>query len=113
MHKLVNEYIKAQGWDQAALEREWKSGGTMRSAGAQLVLADAVAHWAARENMKNIASKRAPVPPVQRPGVARERGGSGDDIRALERAIANAPTSQAQLKLSARLTQARRAVGLL
>jgi hypothetical protein len=116
LQTAAKEYmLNDMGLSQAEIDRQWK-GGALRSAAAQIALADAVAWKLARESVspQALASHRAPVPPVQRPGVNRPRGADTEaDIAALERQIEKAPTAQKQLQLARQLTQARRAAGLL
>src|SRR5262249_31092686 len=114
MHKRANEYlIKTTGLTKEQITREWQNG-RWRSAPEQMIIADAIAHEAARESMRELPSKRAPVWPVQRPGNFQPARGAGDldQVRALERQLEGA-TGQQALKLAKALTQARRAAGLL
>jgi hypothetical protein len=107
--------LNDMGLSQAEIDRQWQ-GGALRSAAAQIALADAVAWKLARESVsqKALASHRAPVPPVQRPGVSRPAGvDSAADIARLERAIAEATTVKRQQALALQLTKVRRAAGLL
>jgi hypothetical protein len=113
LQKLAREYLeKDLGLSKQQIDAEW-SRGALRSAGAQMMLADAVAHRAAQESMRDLNSKRAPVPPVQRPGTHRPAGaGALDRIADLERQLDNATGNQS-VKLMTKLHQARREAGLV
>jgi len=113
MQRLAREYLeKDMGLTKQQIDAEWK-GGALRSFAAQVMLADAVAHRAAQESLRDLNSKRAPVPEVQRPGVHRPAGaGAMDRIADLERQLANATGNQS-VKLMTKLHQARREAGLV
>jgi hypothetical protein len=113
LQKLAREYLeKDLGLSKQQIDAEW-SRGALRSAGAQMMLADAVAHRAAQESLRDLNSKRAPVPPVQRPGTYRPAGaGALDRIADLERQLDNASGNQS-VKIATKLTQAKREAGLL
>jgi hypothetical protein len=113
LQKLAREYLeKDLGLSKQQIDAEW-SRGALRSAGAQMMLADAVAHRAAQESLRDLNSHRAPVPPVQRPGVHRPAGaGALDRIADLERQLDNATGNQS-VKLMTKLHQARREAGLV
>jgi hypothetical protein len=110
---LAREYLeKDMGLTKAQIDAEWK-GGALRSFGAQVMLADAVANKLAKESMRDLNSKRAPVPPVQRPGTYRPAGaGALDRIADLERQLDNATGNQS-VRLMTKLHQARREAGLV
>ena len=112
LQRLAREYLeKDLGLSKQQIDVEW-SRGALRSAGAQMMLADAVAHRAAQESMRDLNSKRAPVPEVQRPGVHRPAGaGAMDRIADLERQLANSTGNQS-VKIATKLFQARREAGL-
>jgi hypothetical protein len=112
MQRLAREYLeKDLGLTKQQIDAEWK-GGALRSASAQLMLADAVAHKAGKESLRDLNSKRAPVPEVQRPGVARPRGLENmDRIHALQQDLKNATGNQS-LRIATRLQQEMRAAGL-
>jgi hypothetical protein len=113
MQRLAREYLeKDMGLTQQQIDAEWR-GGALRSAGAQMMLADAVAHKMGKESMRDLNSKRAPVPQVQRPGVHRPAGANAlDQIADLQRQLDNATGNQS-LRIATKLTQARRDAGLL
>jgi hypothetical protein len=113
LQRLAREYLeKDMGLTKQQIDAEWK-GGALRSASAQLMLADAVAHKAGKESMRDLNSRRAPVPPVQRPGVYQPRGAADmDRIRDLERQLDNASGNQS-LRIATKLHQARRDAGLV
>jgi len=112
LQRLAREYLeKDLGLSKQQIDAEW-TRGALRSAGAQMMLADAVAHKAGKESMRDLNSKRAPVPPVQRPGTYRPAGaGAMDRIADLERQLANTTGNQS-LKIATKLFQARREAGL-
>jgi hypothetical protein len=65
-----------------------------------------------KDSMRDLNSKRAPVPQVQRPGVHRPAGAFAmDQIADLERQLDNATGNQS-LKLATKLHQLRREAGL-
>jgi hypothetical protein len=113
LQRLAREYLeKDLGLTQQQIDAEW-SRGALRSAGAQMMLADAVAHKAGKASMLELNSKRAPVPPVQRPGTFRPAGaGAMDRIADLERQLDSASGGN-QVKLMTKLHQARREAGLV
>jgi hypothetical protein len=113
MQRLAREYLeKDMGLTKQQIDAEWK-GGALRSFAAQVMLADAVAHRAAQESLRDLNTKRAPVPQVQRPGVHRPAGaGALDRIADLERQLDNASGGN-QVKLMTKLHQARREAGLV
>jgi len=116
LQTAAKEYmLNDMGLSQAEIDRQWK-GGALRSAAAQIALADAVAWKLAREGVspRVLASHRAAVPPVQVPGVSRPRGADAEaDVAALQRELDNAPTQRQQLAIARKLTQAKRAAGQL
>jgi hypothetical protein len=113
LQRLAREYLeKDMGLTKQQIDAEWQRG-VLRGYGAQVMLADAVAHKMAQESLLDLNSKRAPVPPVQRPGTFRPAGaGALDRIADLERQLDNA-TGQQSVKIATKLTQARREAGLL
>jgi hypothetical protein len=113
LQSLAREYLeKDMGLTKQQIDAEWK-GGALRSASAQLMLADAVAHKMGRESLRDLNSKRAQIPQVQRPGVHRPAGaGALDRIADLERQLDNATGNQS-VRLMTKLHQARREAGLV
>jgi hypothetical protein len=96
------------GIDQAEANRLWHNG-TIRSVPAQRM----IARLASLELAQDRTAHRAPVPPVQRPGVARPAGaGDLDSVRNLENRMANAKSERESLRLSVALSKARRAAGM-
>jgi hypothetical protein len=112
LQRFAREYLeKDLGLTKAQIDAEWK-GGALRSAAAQLMLADAAVLKAGKESMLDLNSRRAPVPPVQRPGTYRPAGaGALDRIADLERQLDNATGNQS-VKIATKLFQARREAGL-
>ena len=112
LQRLAREYLqKDLGLTPQQIDAEW-SRGALRSAGAQMMLADAVAHKAGKASMLELNSKRAQIPQVQRPGVHRPAGaGAMDRIEDLQRQLANATGNQS-VKIATKLFQARREAGL-
>jgi hypothetical protein len=113
LQRLAREYLeKDLGLTKAQIDAEWR-GGALRSAAAQLMLADAAVLKGGKASMLDLNSKRAPVPQVQRPGVFRPRGADmGDRIADLERQLDNSTGNQS-VKIATKLTQAKREAGLL
>jgi hypothetical protein len=92
---------------------DYHRGGPARSAGVQMQMAKAAAYDVLQRRSGELASKRAPIPPVQRPGVHRPAGaGALDRIADLERQLDNATGNQS-VKLMTKLHQARREAGLV
>jgi hypothetical protein len=92
---------------------DYHRGGTARSAGVQMQIAKAAAYEVLQQRRGELASKRAPIPPVQRPGVHRPAGAHAlDQIHAVERQLENAKGNQS-LKLATKLHQLRREAGLV
>jgi hypothetical protein len=99
------------GVSEEEVSQLWRSGA-LRAVQTQMILARAGAWELAQERAaiarEQLADKRAPIPPVQRPGVARPRGaGAEGDVRALSQQLENA-TGNAALRIATKLTQARR-----
>jgi hypothetical protein len=112
LQRLAREYLEQDlGLTKAQIDAEWR-GGALRSAAAQLMLADAAVLKAGKESMLDLNSRRAPVPPVQRPGTHRPAGAAAlDQIHTLEKQLENATGNQS-LKLATKLHQLRREAGL-
>lgn len=112
------------GFDKDELDDSWGEGhlpGAKTGKGAfslrdhriQLLIHDAVMWRQAQAARKTMETKKAKVPPVQKPGVVRSTAPDHQaDIAALNKALETA-TGQKALMLSKQLTQARRAAGLL
>jgi hypothetical protein len=107
---LTNDY----GFGKGELARAWdgREGISIRDHRAQRIIADAYRWRQAQANAKNIAAKKAPVPPVQKPGTYRSSG-SGDleNVRHLERELGEATGARA-IKLATALHRARREAGI-
>jgi hypothetical protein len=103
---------ESTGLNEQQIGEAWQQGH-WRSVPEQRLLARLGRAQLLQEGAKNMASKRAPVPPVQRPGVARPAGAdAAASIAGLERELSEATGVRAH-KIAVRLTQARRAAGLL
>jgi hypothetical protein len=102
------------------LGRLWngEEGISLRSTAAQKIMLDAWRWRSAMANAHTIANKRAPVPPVVRPGTRNPGAGieRGDDdmatIRSIERQMETA-TGKKAMDLSVKLAQAKRRAGQL
>jgi hypothetical protein len=110
----VEDYLESRGYSKAEVQHAWNSGA-IRDVRTQMFLCDAaiarLERAKAREAIRGLNSKKAPLPSVQRPGVARIRGSQeASDIRSLERELESAKGDRA-VRLSAKLHQARRAAG--
>jgi hypothetical protein len=107
---LLNDY----GFGKNELAKAWdgQEGISIRDNRAQRIIADAYRWRQAQANAKSIASKRAPVPPVQQPGTYRPSG-SGDleNVQRLERELGGATGARA-IKLATALQRARRNAGI-
>jgi hypothetical protein len=108
--------LQRAGVPEDKVNQLWRSGA-LRAVETQMILARAGAWELMQERQakarEGMADKRAPIPPVQRPGVARPHGADAEaDIHTLERQVANL-SGNAQLRAATRLTQARRAAGRL
>jgi hypothetical protein len=114
LQKATNRALKeSTGLSDEQIGAEW-SKGRWRSVPEQKMLARLGREQLLREGAKNMASKRAPVPPVQVPGVARPAGADAHaSIAGLEQQLSAAPNQNIALKIAMRLTQAKRAAGLL
>jgi len=108
----IDYLIKTTGLTQEQIAQQWNNG-RWRSAPEQMIIADAIAHEAARESMRNLNAKRA-FSPVQAPGAYQPTRGAADldQVRAIERALDGA-TGKRALELGRQLIQAKRAAGLL
>jgi hypothetical protein len=97
-----------------AIAESYKRGGEARSLEGQKLIAESAMWRLAQKRAREIPNKRAPVPPVQRPGVYRPAGADAEaDVGRLQRELDNAPTQRAQLAIARKLTQAKRAAGQL
>jgi hypothetical protein len=116
LRDATKNMLRGVGFQDAELAHAWdgRSGFSLRDGRVQQVLADAARYRQMMANKNAIASKRAPVPSVQRPGVARPRGADSEaDIQRLERQLDHATGERAALRVAMKLTQARRAGGRL
>jgi hypothetical protein len=112
LNKAAKEELRSYGMTDQQIGREYDYG-QLRSAEAQMMLAKAAVHRLVRENRIAVASKRAPLPPVQTPGTARPRGaGDMERVRDLQGQLANA-RGRKSLDIAQKLTRARRAAGML
>jgi hypothetical protein len=97
---------------QPDIVADYHRGGPARSAGVQMQMAKAAAYDVLQQRSGELASKRAPIPPVLRPGVHRPAGANAmDRIEDLQRQLANATGNQS-VKIATKLFQARREAGL-
>jgi hypothetical protein len=116
LQAAAKTYMKTDmGLSQAAIDAQWSGGGAIRSAAGQIAIMDAVAFKLAREatSPQALAAKRVHAPQPQVPSVYRPVSGADalDDVRRLERALANA-NGNSSLKLATQLQQAKRRAGL-
>jgi hypothetical protein len=112
LREAAREELRALGLtdEQISYEYDW---GSLRSAAGQMLLAKAAVGRLAKNARVEMAEGRAPVPPVLKPGVSRPRGaGDIENVRALERQLASSKGNKS-LQIARRLTQARRAAGLV
>jgi hypothetical protein len=116
MQAETKAMLKDRGFDDREVAAAWNghTGVSLRDYRVQSVIADATRWRMAQARAKDIASKRAPVPPVMRPGTYRPAGADSEaDIGRLERALSGARGERAALRAATKLTQARRAAGRL
>jgi hypothetical protein len=112
LRKAVRDHLHDMGWTDKQIAHEYNHG-SLRDAGTQMTLSHAGALRLIKESRIATASRRASIPPVQAPGVSRPRGaGDIENVRALERQLASAKGNKS-LQIARRLTQARRAAGLV
>jgi hypothetical protein len=105
--------LKNLGLSDQHIKQVWADGApiNLRSAPAQAILAKAAAYDLAVKRAQ--AVQKAPIPPVQRPGVARPRGaGAAADVATLQTQLANAKGNQSR-RLATKLVQAKRAARAL
>jgi hypothetical protein len=106
--------LKDLGFSENELTAAWdgRTGFSLRDYRVQAMVADGV-RWRQAQAKANQVT-RAPLPPVQRPGVARPRGADSEaDFARLERALDGAGNVRAALRAATKLTQAKRAAGRL
>jgi len=113
LQQAVKSYLRDDlGLSDKDVEYHYKQTGLLRTPQAQAMLANGAMFKMMKANAKNIASKRAAAPPVQRPGVYRPAGADAEDtVRSLQQQLENA-TGERALRISVKLQQARRAAGL-
>lgn len=97
--------FKEAGIDHAAFLRLANSNELMRSALGQKILYEAAQYRLAQKIARAVPTR--PVPPVQRPGTSQPRDTASPTIAKLEKEFASA-TGTNQIRLAAKLTQARR-----
>jgi hypothetical protein len=114
MQKAAKRYLReTTGLTDAQIAQQWRAG-RWRTAGEQMIIADAISHQMARDSLKNLPSKRVHAPPPVVPGVYRPAGADAEaDIGRLTRELENASTQRQQLAIARKLTQAKRAAGQL
>lgn len=101
------ELLKSVGYSEDELARLWNSSKEFRSAGMQRIILDAVRFHDAQQAVKKAQPRQ--LPPVQRPGVAQPAtAGIDQQIKALEKQLANETKVSRQLELGAKLTGLRR-----
>jgi hypothetical protein len=109
----VQAMLYEVGFGKEELHRAWngESGFSVRDHRAQRLIADAYRWRQAQANARDIANKRAPVPPVVRPGTFRPAGADGaEQISRIERELESATGARA-VKLATQLHRARRSAG--
>jgi hypothetical protein len=109
--KFTRQAMLNAGVPDARINELWRSGA-LRGLETQQILAKAglyeMQQARLQERRNELNSKKAPLPEVQRPGVARPRGRDSDVERQLEEA-----SGDRAVKLAARLTRAKRSAGQL
>jgi hypothetical protein len=108
----VRTMLNEIGFRNDELDRAWngQSGFSVRDARAQRLILDAYRWRAAQAKAKTVT--RAPIPPVQRPGVARPSGAADyEQVSRIERELSGA-TGDRAIRLATKLQRARRAAGM-
>lgn len=108
--EAVKSTLKDIGFTKEEIDSAWggQSGISMRDHRVQELIADAVRWRQAQANAKSIAAKKAPVPPVQKPGTIRPAGADNQaDITALQEQLKSA-SGAAAVRLATRLHQLQR-----
>jgi hypothetical protein len=99
----AKEILRERGFTDEAISQ------LRPSALEQSVLADAAILRIGRARAKEI--QRQPLPPVQRPGVARSRYADVEDVKTLQRKVSGARSQREALMAAVELQQARRRGG--
>jgi hypothetical protein len=102
----VVEHLGKLGISERALAYEWENNSLLRSAAGQKVLMrldELETKYAAIQNAAKPRPDR-PLPPVQRPGIARSKAEiDTDDLRSMYRQLDSAKSESQQLKIAARI----------
>jgi hypothetical protein len=103
------ELLQELGISQEEMARRYHNDPSFRSAAAQELIYRAVQYRRAQKSALNLNAHRAPVPPVQRPGVARSRAeANGAATEELSRRLSSARSQRDGLRAGADLLKARR-----
>jgi DNA-directed RNA polymerase subunit H (RpoH/RPB5) len=103
------ELLQELGISQEEMARRYHNDPIFRSAAAQELIYRAVQYRRAQKSALNLNAHRAPVPPVQRPGVARSRAeANGAATEELSRRLSSARSQRDGLRAGADLLKARR-----
>lgn len=111
----VRSTLSDLGFNDDEVRDAWngKVGVALRDHRVQLLIRKATLYDQMMKNAGKIAEKKAPVPPVVRPGVARSAGAdSAQEIRDIQKAMETASGVKA-LRLAQQLTQLQRKAGQL
>ncbi len=108
-------FLKDQGFDEAEMHKLWNvptgdQGMSLRDARVQAIIADAIKWRDAQAGVRNLSSRKAPVPPVQRPGTARPAGAdNAAEIQRLNGQLGSGNlTARQQAEVGLRLLQLQR-----
>jgi hypothetical protein len=105
----VLQAMRKAGVDDARITELWRSGA-LRGVETQMLLWKAGLQEMGEAKARDLASKRVPLPQVQKPSVYRPAGsGSEEAVRSLERQLDNA-TGDRAVRLATKLQQAKRAL---
>jgi hypothetical protein len=112
MRSATRQMLRDVGFQEGEVSSAWNGEGglSLRDGRVQQVIADAV-RWRQAQAKKNLVMK-APVPPVQKPGVYRAAGsGDFETVQRLQKQLETA-SGNAAVKLATKLHQARRQAGM-
>jgi hypothetical protein len=116
LNKDAMDYLRTDlGLSEHEITRMWNSDPQFRSATAQRLIMDATLRkreqTKGEQARKQLNSKRAPVPPVQRSGarVATQSGSAVDAAQAAFDRAAKSGTTRQQVEAGARLVEAQKA----
>jgi hypothetical protein len=107
LQQAAVKVLRGAGLNDSQIAEAWHGGGPLRTTAGQVLLARAAAWDLAQARAREV--RQAPVPPVQRPGVAGQMRSNGnlDQVRELKAQLKTAKGNSA-LRLGAELVKAQR-----